>query len=300
LGLLRGLPLGWRWRRRWRLRGIWPRRWRPTQDLLEPFRCSSVPRMDIQRPSIEALRSLDVTGCLRDLPKTVERICVRGVERDRPLECVSSFLDFAAPESGVADLVPVSSRLSQKNALRKLMVHARARSGVGAGAAEPRRLPCQVGTLVKSVSPAAEAVNEFGLCRERSSVREREPDEERVVVGDMPGKRVQRRPPRRMEAKEPLIPSPAAGAAPEDSSPSTDHIADHTALRRFHEGTRLAQPSDGASRTRTGDLLGAIQPPSYAESYSFAALYGGAPGVPQHLPQQSAPRLAEAALRAAG
>src|ERR687892_725761 len=50
----------------------------------------------------------------------------------------------------------------------------------------------------------------------------------------------------------------------------------------------------GASRTRTGDLLGAIQPSSHVESASFAALYGRAPGVPQHLPQQSAPRLAEA------
>src|SRR5918996_3253924 len=50
----------------------------------------------------------------------------------------------------------------------------------------------------------------------------------------------------------------------------------------------------GASRTRTGDLLGAIQPSSHVESASFAALYGRAPGAPQHLPQQSAPRLAEA------
>ena len=55
-------------------------------------------------------------------------------------------------------------------------------------------------------------------------------------------------------------------------------------LRGFH----------GASGTRTRALLGAIQPPSHAESASCAALYGRAPGVPQHLPQQSAPRLAEA------
>src|SRR5206468_4327368 len=48
------------------------------------------------------------------------------------------------------------------------------------------------------------------------------------------------------------------------------------------------------SRTRTGDLLGAIQPSSHVERASFAALYGRAPGVPQHLPQQCAPRLAEA------
>jgi hypothetical protein len=51
----------------------------------------------------------------------------------------------------------------------------------------------------------------------------------------------------------------------------------------------------GASRTRTGDLLGAIQLPSHPESASYAALCSRAPGVPQHLPQQSAARLARAA-----
>ena len=35
----------------------------------------------------------------------------------------------------------------------------------------------------------------------------------------------------------------------------------------------------GASRTRTGDLLGAIQASSHTENDSFAELYGRAPGV---------------------
>jgi len=63
---------------------------------------------------------------------------------------------------------------------------------------------------------------------------------------------------------------------------------------RDNKSLRFAGSFDGASRTRTGDLLGAIQPSSHVESASFAALYGRAPGVPQHFPQQSAPRLAEA------
>ena len=41
----------------------------------------------------------------------------------------------------------------------------------------------------------------------------------------------------------------------------------------------------GASRTRTGDLLGAIEPLSHTESDAFAAVYGRASGAPQHLPQ---------------
>ena len=49
----------------------------------------------------------------------------------------------------------------------------------------------------------------------------------------------------------------------------------------------------GARRTRTADLLGAIQTNCHAENAPFAGLSERTPGVPQHLPQQSAPRLAK-------
>ena len=47
----------------------------------------------------------------------------------------------------------------------------------------------------------------------------------------------------------------------------------------------------GASRTRTGDLLGAIHPVFRPRTGLFAARFGRAPGVPQHLPQYFAPDL---------
>jgi hypothetical protein len=49
----------------------------------------------------------------------------------------------------------------------------------------------------------------------------------------------------------------------------------------------LLQVLHGASRARTGDLLGAIHSPSPANKASFPALLGRAPGVPQQFPQQS-------------
>jgi hypothetical protein len=52
----------------------------------------------------------------------------------------------------------------------------------------------------------------------------------------------------------------------------------------------MAQPSDGASRTRTGDLLGAISAlcgPEFGLTSSLPSLRAG---FPQHRPQQSAPR----------